>query len=335
MINGKTYYQVLGVLPDAEDAVIKAAWRSLTLRYHPDKWSGDPAVAHERMSEINRSYAVLSKAAERAAYDAGLVETAGFSEDARAEVPDEAQAAFEAALDADWQYAMEFFPAIRHEFEHLAKISRELAYEYRHRLLDDKLFNRSAEVFEAVRERYLRRYFGADRLIQKTAENLILYRRREAALELIRAVRIFGASVKPSDLLSRILEKHGLAMSGERLIVEMARQVQAHPDADHCVRLMKRLGYSVNHSSKLFSVMYVVSHAGRQLSFSGATAFVRWVCASVVPRVIAGQEASVLHDLEANASCPSCGSFIRSSDPHCHACDARFDEGSALRPQLW
>jgi phosphoglycolate phosphatase-like HAD superfamily hydrolase len=335
MINGKTFYQVLGVLPDAEDAVIKAAWRSLTLRYHPDKWSGDPAVAHERMSEINRAYAVLSKAPERAAYDAGLVETAGFSEDARAEVPDEAQAAFEAALDADWQYAIEFFPAIRHEFEHLAKISRELAYEYRHRLLDDKLFDRSAQVFESVRERYLRRYFGADPLIQKAAENLILYRRREAALELIRAVRIFGASVKPGDLLARILEKHGLAPSGERLIVEMARQVQAHPDADSCARLIKRLGYSVAHSSKLFSVSYTVSHAGRQLSFNGATAFVRWVSASVVPRVIAGDEASVVRDLEANASCPSCGSFIHVSDTYCRACEARFDDGSSLRPHVW
>jgi hypothetical protein len=201
--------------------------------------------------------------------------------------------------------------------------------------LDDKLFDRSAQVFESVRERYLRRYFGADPLIQKAAENLILYRRREAALELIRAVRIFGASVKPGDLLARILEKHGLAPSGERLIVEMARQVQAHPDADSCARLIKRLGYSVAHSSKLFSVSYTVSHAGRQLSFNGATAFVRWVSASVVPRVIAGDEASVVRDLEANASCPSCGSFIHVSDTYCRACEARFDEGSSLRPHVW
>ncbi len=71
-MNRRTHYQVLGVQPDAEDLVIKAAYRALAQRYHPDKWSGDKAEAEQRMSEINDAYTVLSDAAKRREYDAEL-----------------------------------------------------------------------------------------------------------------------------------------------------------------------------------------------------------------------------------------------------------------------
>ena len=40
MANEKTYYQTLGVTPDAEDIVIRAAYKALSQRYHPDKFKG-------------------------------------------------------------------------------------------------------------------------------------------------------------------------------------------------------------------------------------------------------------------------------------------------------
>ena len=33
----KDYYKILGVLDNAEDIVIKAAYRALAQKYHPDK----------------------------------------------------------------------------------------------------------------------------------------------------------------------------------------------------------------------------------------------------------------------------------------------------------
>jgi curved DNA-binding protein CbpA len=66
----KDYYRILGVLDDAEDVVIRAAYRALAQRYHPDKWQGDAAEATRRMAEINAAYAVLSDTEKRAAYDA-------------------------------------------------------------------------------------------------------------------------------------------------------------------------------------------------------------------------------------------------------------------------
>ena len=66
----KDHYSVLGVTPASEDVVIRAAYRALMRRYHPD---ADPsAEAAERAREINEAYRVLSEPESRASYDDGL-----------------------------------------------------------------------------------------------------------------------------------------------------------------------------------------------------------------------------------------------------------------------
>ena len=68
-----TPYEVLEVHPRASDAVIRAAYRCLVQKHHPDRSPGDPA-AGERLSLINRAYALLADPLRRARYDrsAGL-----------------------------------------------------------------------------------------------------------------------------------------------------------------------------------------------------------------------------------------------------------------------
>jgi hypothetical protein len=61
-------YAILGVSPDSEDIVIKAAYRALMRRYHPDTNNDADALARAR--EINAAYAVLEDQQKRAAYDA-------------------------------------------------------------------------------------------------------------------------------------------------------------------------------------------------------------------------------------------------------------------------
>ena len=48
-------YKVLGVSPDASDDEIKAAYRKLAKRYHPDLHPGDEQAAR-KMKEINAAY---------------------------------------------------------------------------------------------------------------------------------------------------------------------------------------------------------------------------------------------------------------------------------------
>ena len=60
-------YGALGLTTDATDAQIKKAFRSLALRYHPDK---NPNAAPEKFNEINAAYELLSDPDSKKHYDA-------------------------------------------------------------------------------------------------------------------------------------------------------------------------------------------------------------------------------------------------------------------------
>ena len=64
----KDYYEVLGVDKGADEATIKAAYRKLAKKNHPDVNPGDKD-AEERFKEINEAYQVLSNPQKRAEYD--------------------------------------------------------------------------------------------------------------------------------------------------------------------------------------------------------------------------------------------------------------------------
>ncbi|MEX0684322.1 MAG: J domain-containing protein [Dehalococcoidia bacterium] len=64
----KDYYQALGVKRDASQKEIKAAFRKLARKHHPDVNPGD-AEAERRFKEINSAHDVLSDAEKRAKYD--------------------------------------------------------------------------------------------------------------------------------------------------------------------------------------------------------------------------------------------------------------------------
>ena len=44
----KNYYQILEIQAGAPKEVIKAAYRALVKKYHPDNYSGDINVANEK-----------------------------------------------------------------------------------------------------------------------------------------------------------------------------------------------------------------------------------------------------------------------------------------------
>lgn len=61
-------YDALGITPSASSDDIKAAFRSLALKFHPDRNQGDPAAA-KKYTEISTAYAILGDEVQRAAYD--------------------------------------------------------------------------------------------------------------------------------------------------------------------------------------------------------------------------------------------------------------------------
>jgi molecular chaperone DnaJ len=63
----RDYYLVLGIERSATDADIKRAYRKLAQQWHPDV-NADPA-AHDRFTEINEAYQILSDPERRGRYD--------------------------------------------------------------------------------------------------------------------------------------------------------------------------------------------------------------------------------------------------------------------------
>jgi molecular chaperone DnaJ len=55
------YYEILGVARGASGAEIKAAFRKLAMKHHPDRNPNDKA-AEQRFKEVNEAYEVLEDA---------------------------------------------------------------------------------------------------------------------------------------------------------------------------------------------------------------------------------------------------------------------------------
>lgn len=66
----KDYYEILGVPKSADLAQIKKAYRSLALKFHPDRVPAEEKVeAEKKFKEISEAYGVLSDPKKRSMYD--------------------------------------------------------------------------------------------------------------------------------------------------------------------------------------------------------------------------------------------------------------------------
>lgn len=68
MADNEDYYKILGVRRQATSKEIKKTYRSLAIKYHPDK-NKDDKNAEEKFKKISEAYAVLSDPEKREQYD--------------------------------------------------------------------------------------------------------------------------------------------------------------------------------------------------------------------------------------------------------------------------
>jgi curved DNA-binding protein CbpA len=202
----KDYYRILGVLDDAEDIIIKAAYRALAQRYHPDKWSGNQAQATKRMAEINEAYSVLSNAVEKKKYDEAFFkfkerdkESNTFNDEFADENIDE--------IDEAWITAVSFFPSIRKDFLELQKINFVLANTYKTHLIERQNFKEASQIKSKYENDYLIRYYGNDNRIREFAKFLLLNNERGAAHRVNAIVKHMGSSIGYDQLHQKLVEE--------------------------------------------------------------------------------------------------------------------------------
>jgi curved DNA-binding protein CbpA len=208
MINGTTYYQVLGVLATAEDIVINAAYRSLALKYHPDKWRGDDEVAHNKMIEITSAYATLKDKSKRKEYDEELRRR--HQSNAASELGDE-NADFSdlySEQNSAWELANKFYPDLAGIYEHLKHTSAVLAYTYKGTLIETKGFEKRVEIARKLEGAFLISYFGNDENVICLAKVLIAGSQRDAAKYLNDIVSVMGKSVSVEEIYLKVKEKY-------------------------------------------------------------------------------------------------------------------------------
>jgi curved DNA-binding protein CbpA len=131
----KNYYQILGVTSEAEDVVIRAAYRALVQKYHPDKHTGDGitdakrALLSDQVREIQEAYQVLSNAKARAQYDKQK-----HFEDANTYVAD--SALLTQLESVSWNALLDRHPKFKQHFSQLEVRQPEVAREYKTLVLE-------------------------------------------------------------------------------------------------------------------------------------------------------------------------------------------------------
>jgi curved DNA-binding protein CbpA len=250
MDESTNYYAILGVLPSAEPVVIRAAYRALALRYHPDTWVGDPAHAERKMRELNEAYEVLSQEAGRSDYDMRR-QKRGFEEYEYEN--DQTKAAFKNAEDAhsaDWSVALEYFPDLSELDSKLRATSIRLAFAFRATILETKSFEQRREVATELERQFLQTYFGTNPKILEFARNLIARGKKPAAKELNRAVAVLGDNVDPALLMNRIREKYLGEEEAAAEIGSLAAKLVNWRHVSDAIALVKKLNGSVQYGKE-------------------------------------------------------------------------------------
>ncbi len=202
----QNHYKVLGLTPDVENAVIKAAYRALCKKYHPDRFEGDKEYATELMKKINVAYEVLSDPGKRDEYDKNW----GKSDDYQTNDVKEEQYNAGVELENEWGFVVEYYPVLSKLHSNLNQISPPLASAFKILILDLQEFENPISVAKKLESQFLEKYFGSKIAIQETALNYIMSGNREAARELNKAVKIFGSNLDEYVVLSKIKRKFPL-----------------------------------------------------------------------------------------------------------------------------
>jgi hypothetical protein len=291
------YYAVLGILPDAEDVVVVAAYRALASRYHPDRWKGDVAEATRRMAELNGAYGVLSDAVKRREYDASRkVVGQTFDEEDK-----EKDAAFDRALEdleERWQIAVGIFPDLKDIRERLEKTAHRLAFSFVTMILETKRFQNRNSIAVALEKEFLEQHFGTDVKIIEFARRLVEIGRQDAIVALNQYVDVLGSGIDAARVIARIetdfklvdspvadlgkRQRSRAAANDQAEISRLKASVKKHRREHEAAKLIALLGYDMQvYTTGLFAPrqfdVWIPESGKPRITLNSPVQFMEWV----------------------------------------------------------
>lgn len=280
------YYAILGVMPNAEDVVIYAAYRALAQRYHPDKWDGDPEEAHQKMVKINEAYSVLKDPVQRSEYDKSR-SADRYADFSNGDFNDQNEAFNNALSEVEekWNLACLVFPDLHEHRQMLSRTSTALAFAFVMVMIETKNFNSREEIARNMENTFLQRYFGSNNEIVKFAKNLIRYGYRDAAKKLNKIVDVVGDAVDPVLIISAIQKEFDVySFDGDDIYTKKYKQdinklkndFKREKLYEQAVELAKLLGYHLVEDSNTGTIKINTPY-GQTLRFDKKAIFVAWV----------------------------------------------------------
>lgn len=204
MSSSKNHYETLGVLIDADEFIIKAAYKALAQHYHPDRYQGDTDFAEKKIREINEAYSIIGDPAKRNKYNESLI---GEAIKIRSYLED-CEFLEEKSLAESWRIACEYYPELALAEERLLNLSPIISFVYRSLILDGKLFSQADALAKKIEQSFLSIFFGGDLRIISLARFLINSEKNEAASDLSKTVQAIGCPENYDLIFKRFSEKH-------------------------------------------------------------------------------------------------------------------------------
>lgn len=273
------HYATLGLVPEADPIVIKAAYRALAQAYHPDKWRGDPGTATRRMAEINEAYRVLGDVRLRAEYDS-VRDVAKNGQPYGEDRSGEREDAFSSALSETehrWSVATSVLPDLVSLRNNLSRISTSLSFAFVTLLLESQQFSERKAIAEKLEVSFLSQYFGSNKQVLEFAKDLIMSGEKEAAKLLNQLIDVLGTNIEPRILINQVTTRYPMS-SKSHLIRELTQKLDSTGDINFAKNIANLKGFSLNERPVgLFNFKITVSKEGEKNRDFPPERFISWV----------------------------------------------------------
>ena len=204
----KDYYRVLGVLRNAEEIVIKAAYKALAQKYHPDRVPDhEKDSATQKMMEINEAKDVLLDSRKRSDYNKKYDDQNVDRQSFGSEFQEREQFSETSLKDDDWNTAVSYYPDLKKIIKELSLISTNLTNLYKNYMLESKKYDERHEIRKIIENDYLTRFYGDDEKTRAYVKRLLLKNFKHAAISINKDILVMGNSITYKQIYPKIEKK--------------------------------------------------------------------------------------------------------------------------------